>query len=145
MNLNNRDTNDPRTVGMMSSMENISAPETPFAKLVIEASPHAEAHTALLTDLIVEVRAMREIIELSQQPKNLSDAPLTREEAAGYLGIHPDTLYRWAVEEGKLAYARLGDGGRSPIRFVKRDLDEFLSRMRVPTVADAKCKARLKT
>ncbi len=28
------------------------------------------------------------------------DRPLTREEAAKYLGVHPDTLYKWAVEKG---------------------------------------------
>ena len=69
---------------------------------------------------------------------------MTRDEAAEYLGVHPDTLYRWAVEEGKIAYSRLGDGGRAPIRFVTRDLDDYLSRTRVPTVEDARAKARLK-
>ena len=119
-------------------------PESPLARLVIEASPHGEAHTLLLTELVTEVRAMRVSIERAQHPKNLADAPLTRDEAAEYLGVHPDTLYRWAVEEGKIAYSRLGDGGRAPIRFVTRDLDDYLSRTRVPTVEDARAKARLK-
>lgn len=122
----------------------VFSPETPLAKVVIETSPHSETHTSLLTELIAEVRAMREIIERSQHPKDLGVTPLTRDEAAEYLGIHPDTLYRWAVEEGKIAYSRLGDGGRAPIRFTKRDLDDYLNRMRIPTIEDARSRARLR-
>ena len=69
---------------------------------------------------------------------------MTRDEAAEYLGVHPDTLYRWAVEEGETAYFRLGDGGRAPIRFVRCDLDDYLSQTRVPTLEDARAKVRLK-
>jgi excisionase family DNA binding protein len=119
-----------------------TTPELPPARLIIETSPHAETHTALLTELVAEVRAMRETIARSQQPKSLSDAPLTREQAAEYLGIHPDTLYRWAVEHGKIACSRLGDGRRAPIRFLKRDLDDFIARARIATVENIRCGVR---
>ena len=62
------------------------------------------------------------------------DHPMDREIAAEYLGIHPDPLYRWAVEEGRIAYSRLGEGKRAALRFTRRDLDAFVSASRVPTV-----------
>jgi excisionase family DNA binding protein len=65
-----------------------------------------------------------------------SSRPMTRAEAAEYLQIHPDTLYRWSVEEGKIAYCRLGEGARASLRFLKKDLDQFLSKQRIPTVED---------
>ena len=65
--------------------------------------------------------------------------PLTREQAAEYLSIHPDTLYRWAVG-GRVAYSRLGDGERAPMRFLKEDLDEFARGQRIPTVEEAKAR-----
>jgi len=137
---------DERTAAMHSPQEGASAPSAEYApaRLIIETSSHGEAHTSLLTELLVEVRAMHKTIERAQDPRNCVDAPLTRDEAAAYLGIHPDTLYRWAVEEGKIAYSRLSDGGRAPMRFIKRDLDDFLSRTRIPTVEDARGNVRLK-
>lgn len=53
--------------------------------------------------------------------------PLTRQEAAEYLKVHPDTLFRW-TSDGKVKYARLGNA----IRFKKVDLDDFMERESVP-------------
>ena len=46
-------------------------------------------------------------------------------------------LYRWAVE-GRVAYSRLGDGERAPMRFLKEDLEEFARGQRIPTLEEAK-------
>jgi excisionase family DNA binding protein len=56
------------------------------------------------------------------------------EDAAKYLGVHPDTVRRKAIEEGKIAYSKLGEGVRAPVRFLKKDLDKYLQECRVPTV-----------
>ena len=74
--------------------------------------------------LIEEVRGMREAIENGVNPK-----PLTRKQAAAYLQVHPDTVYRWAVE-GQLAYSKLGDGEKAPQRFMLEDLNEFACKRR---------------
>ena len=37
-----------------------------------------------------------------------------------------------------MAYSRLGDGERAPMRFLKEDLDEFARNQRIPTVEEAK-------
>jgi excisionase family DNA binding protein len=65
-----------------------------------------------------------------------SNAPMTREQAAALLQIHPDTLYRLA-KEGVIAYIPLNDGQRAPMRFLKEDLDAHLRRMRVHTTSEA--------
>ena len=88
-------------------------------------------------ELIVEIRLLRRAIE-RQNGFMGHDRPLNREEAAEYLGIHKDTLYRWAVEEGRIAYSRLGDGGRAPLRFRKEDLDEYLKKQRIGTVDETR-------
>ncbi len=61
--------------------------------------------------------------------------PFTKDEAAQYLGINPDTLCKWA-RQGRIAYCRLGEGARAPMRFRKKDLDAFLSASRIPTVEE---------
>lgn len=63
------------------------------------------------------------------------DRPFDKEEAARYLGINPDTVCKWA-RQGRIAYCRLGDGARAPMRFSKKDLDAFLSASRIPTVEE---------
>jgi len=98
----------------------------------------SEQEQVLLTELIDQLRSLRLAIEREQESRDKYDGPLTREAAAEYLGIHKDTLYRWAVVEGRIAYSRLGDGVRAPIRFARKDLDDFLRRVRIPTVEEMK-------
>jgi excisionase family DNA binding protein len=88
----------------------------------------------LMRELIGEVHLLR--MEVYRRSENVAShsRPLTREEAADYLGVHKDTLYRWAIEEGRIAYSRLGEGGRSPIRFTRKDLDDFLEHQRIGTL-----------
>ena len=88
----------------------------------------------LVRELIGEVRLLRKQVESCSETKSSSNRPLTREEAAEYLGIHKDTLYRWAVEEGRIAYSRLGEGSRASIRFTRSALDDFLEHQRIGTV-----------
>ena len=65
------------------------------------------------------------------------DKPLTQEEGAEYLQVHSDTLYRWA-REGEIAYSRLGEGQKAPMRFWKKDLDAFMSKKRIPSVEECR-------
>lgn len=88
----------------------------------------------LVRELIAEVRLLRKEVERRSESGHPANRPLTREEAAEYLGIHKDTLYRWAVEEGRIAYSRLGEGSRTSIRFMRKDLDDFLEHQRIGTV-----------
>ncbi len=48
-------------------------------------------------------------------------------EAARYLGVHVDTMRRWA-REGVIPAAKLGN--RGGFRFRREDLDRFLNRRR---------------
>lgn len=93
----------------------------------------------------LERGASEEILSVLREMKSLMRSmvtteryaqPMDRETAAEYLGIHPDTLYRWAVEEGRIAYSRFGEGKRAALRFTRRDLDAFVSASRVPTVGE---------
>ena len=88
----------------------------------------------LMRELIHELQLLRMYAHLTPANDAHPNRPLTREEAADYLGVHKDTLYRWAVEEGRIAYSRLGDGSRAPIRFTQKDLDEFINVMRITSV-----------
>jgi excisionase family DNA binding protein len=90
----------------------------------------------LMRQLIDEVRTLRRAPGNSGPTEIDANRPLSREEAADYLGVHKDTLYRWAVEEGRIAYSRLGNGGRAPLRFSRKDLDHFISSQRIPTVQE---------
>lgn len=74
-----------------------------------------------LETLIEEIRGLRETMERSQ---GSDERPLTREAAAKFLDVHPDTLYRWA-KEGQIAYSKLGDGERADMRFRLEDLQHF--------------------
>ena len=60
-----------------------------------------------LSQIIRELRELR--ASLPETP--LSETPLTRQEAADYLKVHPDTLFRWATE-GKVTYSKLGNAIR---------------------------------
>ncbi len=91
----------------------------------------------LVRELIGEVRLLRKQVESCSETKSSSNRPLTREEAAEYLGIHKDTLYRWAVEEGRIAYSRLGEGSRASIRFNHEDLDDFVRQQRIGSLEEA--------
>ncbi len=73
--------------------------------------------------IVEELRGLRADIREGQA----RDIPLTRQEAAEYLKVHPDTLFRWA-SEGKVKYAKLGN----VMRFRKVDLDDFMERESVP-------------
>ena len=80
------------------------------------------------TEAIVEaINGLREDMAKSY------DGPLTRLQAAEYLQIHPDTLYRLA-REGQITYSRLGDGDRAPMRFYRRDLDSYLSKCAIKAI-----------
>lgn len=79
----------------------------------------------LFKELVVELRGLRLAMERNMD----KDQPLTREQAAAYLGIHEDTLYRYA-KEGLLAYSQIG--GRGPMRFTRADLDAFMRSNRIP-------------
>jgi excisionase family DNA binding protein len=102
-----------------------------------------DQHFELMRELIDEVRLLRHEVEHTSDNGRSSDRPLTREEAAEYLGIHKDTLYRWAVEEGRISYCRLGEGSRASLRFLRKNLDDFLSSQRIPTVEETRQKRAL--
>jgi len=82
-----------------------------------------------ILEALRELRAATEGKDASALP----DRPLTRVEAAAYLDVHPDTLYDWA-RENRVAWCRLGDGKRAPMRFLRADLDDFLRANRIPAV-----------
>ncbi len=69
----------------------------------------------LIRELIVEIRALR----LQQ---SLDWRSLNRSEAADYLGIYPDTLYKLAVN-GKVAYHQ--SGRCAQMFFSRADLDDY--------------------
>ncbi|MGO9274291.1 MAG: helix-turn-helix domain-containing protein [Terriglobia bacterium] len=55
-------------------------------------------------------------------------------EAAKYVGVSPWKL-RNLVHEGRVAYISDGDA-TSALRFLVRDLDDYLNRCRVPATLD---------
>jgi excisionase family DNA binding protein len=52
-------------------------------------------------------------------------------DAAAYLGVHEETIRRWA-REGAIPAAKLGN--RGGFRFKRADLDKFLERRRAEEV-----------
>ncbi|HIJ72618.1 MAG TPA: helix-turn-helix domain-containing protein [Candidatus Hydrogenedentes bacterium] len=100
----------------------------------------AETQTEPIAELVTEIRSLRLVIQYESQVRRKYDQPLTREQAAEYLGVHKDTLYGWAVEEGRIAYSRLGDGTKASLRFIKKDLDEFVDHHRVPAVEETRAR-----
>ncbi len=56
-----------------------------------------------------------------------NDEWLRTPEAAAYLGVHIETMRRWA-REGVIPAAKLGN--RGGFRFKRDDLDRFLERRR---------------
>ena len=85
----------------------------------------------MLCTLIDEVRELWRAVE--GPGKTDEDRPLTRTEAAEYLGVHPDTLFRWA-HENKVAYIRFGNGEKAQMRFLKKDLESFVAGGRIAAV-----------
>lgn len=85
----------------------------------------------MMAAILEELRKLTTLHEVDRQTMG---RPMNREQAADYLGVHPDTLYRWA-RENRVTYSRLGDGDRAPMRFQKADLDEFLERSKIAAVA----------
>ena len=73
---------------------------------------------------------------------NRYQEPMTRDEAAAYLKINPDTLYRWSVVEGRIRYSRLGNGGRAALRYRVEDLDDFIAGCSIPTVDEMQASRR---
>ena len=49
----------------------------------------------------------------------------TRAEVARMFKVSLRTVDRWA-QDGKVRFVKLGDGPKAPIRFRKRDIEEFL-------------------
>jgi len=104
-----------------------------------------DAQLEVMTELLSETRALRAAVERGQGTGGGAvscDRPLTREEAAEYLGVYVDTVYDWAVRDGKIPYSRLNDGKRAPIRFMLKDLEDFVKRARVDTVEDRRLHLR---
>ena len=99
----------------------------------------------VLQGIADDVRYLRSVsvTPIHQTGSTDLNRPLARDEAAAYLGVHKDTLYRWAVEEGRIAYSRLGEGGRAALRFSKQDLDDFVSRQRISSLEETRTHARL--
>lgn len=64
--------------------------------------------------------------------------PFSEEEAAAYLKIHEDSLKYYALRAGEIAFCDLGKGRRT---YLRKDLDNFLSRRREPSI-DEKTRAR---
>lgn len=64
----------------------------------------------------------------------IADFPLTSQQAAEYVGVHVDTIKRWAAD-GKVRAFRTPGGWW---RFAQDDLDDFLSPSPIePTEATA--------
>lgn len=93
----------------------------------MEAVTHDELAEAF-DALRAEIRALHTDVGEPNASK-----PLSREQAAEYLGVHADTLYTWA-RENKVSYIRLGNSDRAPMRFLKSDLDTFLASQRIERV-----------
>ena len=51
---------------------------------------------------------------------------LTYAEAADFLNCKQSTLRKW-VSRGEISYHRLGDKPRSPVRFTRQQLEEFVT------------------
>jgi len=83
----------------------------------------------LFESLLVEIRALRQAVE----NQTVSDKPMNRIDAAAYLQMHTDTLYKLA-RANKIAYSRKGEGRRASMVFLKADLDDYISRTRIPNV-----------
>jgi len=59
--------------------------------------PVSDKDHELVASLIAEMRSLRLAIEHKREQRCKYDSPLTRDQAAKYLGVHPDTIYKWAV------------------------------------------------
>ena len=114
--------------------------DDPHSRAQDERPPLPQQQLEMTAQLVAELRALRLAIQDQNRAPHKNNAPLTREQAAGYLGVHKDTLYRWAVEEGRIAYSRLGDGAKAALRFNKKDIDDFLGRNRIPTVEETRAR-----
>lgn len=79
-----------------------------------------------LERLLEDIRSKVDKLYQRVQPES---GALTRAEAAAYLKCHPQTLYTWAVTEGRIPYHQVND--RGGLRFRKEDLDAFLERCRI--------------
>lgn len=95
----------------------------------------------VMLELLQEVRDLRVLIERQAGKKDVSiNKPMTREQAAEFLDVHPDTLYRY-VAEGKIRHFRLGDGDRAPLRFLLSDLEAFMRQGEVPSISELRGRA----
>lgn len=92
-----------------------------------------------IEELVEVTRALVDRIDkLAPRDGYDHERPMTREEVAAFLECHADTVYRWA-KEGHLAYSKLGDGEKAPMRFKLADVQEFaFQRRRIPTNSEAR-------
>ena len=86
-----------------------------------------------LEDLTREIKALRLALE---RQYGIENGVLTRPEAAEYVRLSLRAFDDRAAE-GSIAFHRLGDGPKAPVRFRKIDLDSFLDRCRVGTVDES--------
>jgi excisionase family DNA binding protein len=80
----------------------------------------SEDVTGILTAVLDELRLIR-------QAQGIEGRSMSREQAAEFLGVHKDTLYRLA-REGEIAYFQTGDGGK--MTFTLDDLLAYRSKTR---------------
>lgn len=56
-----------------------------------------------------------------------ADELLTPKEAAHILKVHVATLENWRSMNQGPKWIKLGEGLRSPVRYARRDIDEYLA------------------
>jgi excisionase family DNA binding protein len=103
----------------------------------LDAKTPPKGLVALCTIAVIAAKVSSRVTTESRKLEDpgLLNRPLNKDEAARYLGINSDTLCKWS-RSGRIAYSRLGDGARAPMRFSKKDLDAYLSKTRIPTVEE---------
>lgn len=62
------------------------------------------------------------------------DDLLTSKEAAAILGIHPATLDGWRSRKTGPVWIKLGKKPRSPVRYKRSDIDDYLEAGRVELI-----------
>ena len=62
--------------------------------------------------------------------KTVSDGLMNSREVATFLNIHENTVYSW-VRDGELPALRLGGTTKHKLRFLRKDIDEWIQTKRV--------------
>ena len=80
-----------------------------------------------------------EIVESIQKKKdNEKEKPLSKNEAAEFLGIHTSTLSK-LISEGRINFTSLNpDNKMSVKKFYRKDLEDFLRKNRTRTIDEIK-------